>query len=242
MGLTPHEIPGELRLAIGITGNRGKLDPEIFLNLPGVLEAIPVSKPFKLVSRDTKLENSVIRVNGEAIGGPELAIIAGPCSVEGRSQILEIAFMLKELGVKFLRGGAYKPRTSPYAFQGLKAEALEYLAEVREQTGLRIVTEVKDIETLPATAQAADILQVGARNMQNYSLLEALGAGKAGALEARALGHHRGASHGGGIHPDRRQLQRDPVRAQAFAPLRRPPATRWTSTPSPLSRNFRTFR
>ena len=187
MGLTPHEIPGELRLAIGITGNRDKLDPETFLNLPGVLDAIPVSKPFKLVSRDTKAENSVIHVRGEPIGGPELAIIAGPCSVESRSQIIEVAFMLKELGIKFLRGGAYKPRTSPYAFQGLKAKALEYLAEAREQTGLRIVTEVKDIETLPMTAQAADILQVGARNMQNYSLLEALGVQEKPVLLKRGL-------------------------------------------------------
>jgi 3-deoxy-7-phosphoheptulonate synthase len=175
MGLTPHEIPGELRLAIGITGNRGKLDPEIFLNFPGVLEAIPVSKPFKLVSRDVKSENSVIRINGESIGGLELAVIAGPCSVESRSQIIEIGFMLKELGIKFLRGGAYKPRTSPYSFQGLKSEAIKYLADVKSQTGLRIVTEVKDTETLPEVAEVADIIQIGARNMQNYSLLEAVG-------------------------------------------------------------------
>ncbi len=176
LGYTPHEIPGEERLAIGITGNRGKVDPELFLNLPGVLDAIAVTKPFKLVSRDVKPENSVIAVNGAQIGGRELAIAAGPCSVESRQQIVDLAFTLKELGVKFLRGGAYKPRTSPYSFQGLKEEALHYLKEAREATGLRIITEVKDSPTLPMVAECADILQVGARNMHNYSLLEELGA------------------------------------------------------------------
>lgn len=175
LGFSPHEIPGEQRMAIGITGNKGKLDPEIFLGLAGVIEAIPVSKPFKLVSRDVKQENSVIQVGNESIGGRELAIIAGPCSVEGRQQIIDIAGQLKEMGIRFLRGGAYKPRTSPYAFQGLKEEALHYLAETRKETGLKIVTEVKDIEMLPAVNEVADVLQVGARNMQNYSLLEALG-------------------------------------------------------------------
>jgi 3-deoxy-7-phosphoheptulonate synthase len=175
LGCVAHEIPGEQRLAIGITGNKGKLDPELFLNLPGVLDAIPVSKPFKLVSRDVKPENSIIRVNGESIGGKELTIIAGPCSVESREQIIETAGILKEMGVKFLRGGAYKPRTSPYAFQGHKIEALQYLKEARDISGLRIVTEVKDTDTLPLVAECADILQIGARNMQNYSLLEAVG-------------------------------------------------------------------
>jgi 3-deoxy-7-phosphoheptulonate synthase len=187
LGYAAHEIPGEQRLAIGITGNRGKLDPEMFLNLPGVVEAIPVSKPFKLVSRDVKAENTVVRVGGESIGGRELAVIAGPCSVESRQQIIDTAFTLKELGVKFLRGGAYKPRTSPYSFQGLKDEALQYLADARAATGLRIVTEVKDTETLPIVLECADILQVGARNMQNYSLLEALGAVRKPVLLKRGL-------------------------------------------------------
>jgi 3-deoxy-7-phosphoheptulonate synthase len=176
LGFSPHEIPGEERLAIGITGNKGKVDPELFLNLPGVLDAIAVTKPFKLVSRDVKPENSVIAVNGARIGGRELAVAAGPCSVEGRQQITDLAFTLKELGVRFLRGGAYKPRTSPYSFQGLKEEALLYLKEARDATGLRIITEVKDSPTLPMVAECADILQVGARNMHNYSLLEELGA------------------------------------------------------------------
>ena len=187
MGYTPHEIPGEQRLAIGITGNRGKLDPEMFLNLSGVVEAIPVSKPFKLVSRDVKAENTIVTVAGEPIGARELAVIAGPCSVESRQQIIDVAFSLKSMGVKFLRGGAYKPRTSPYSFQGLKDEALVYLRDAREATGLRIVTEVKDTETLPMVAECADILQVGARNMQNYSLLEALGALRKPVLLKRGL-------------------------------------------------------
>ena len=175
LGYAPHEIPGEHRTAIGITGNKSRPDAEQFLNLPSVLEAIPVTKPFKLVSRDVKPNDSLIDVGGEIVGGRELTMIAGPCSVEGRQQIIGVASALKEMGVKFLRGGAYKPRTSPYSFQGYKTEALYYLKEAREATGLKIVTEVKDTETLPLVADIADVLQVGARNMQNYSLLEALG-------------------------------------------------------------------
>ncbi len=187
LGYVPHEIPGEERLAIGITGNKGKLDPEQFLQLPGVMEAIPVSKPFKLVSRDVKPDDSIIHIGSDLIGAKELAIIAGPCSVESRQQITDIAFTLKEMGVKFLRGGAYKPRTSPYSFQGYKTEALQYLKEAKEATGLHIVTEVKDTETLPLVSDCADILQVGARNMQNYSLLEALGAQQKPVLLKRGL-------------------------------------------------------
>jgi len=175
LGYAPHEIPGDHRMAIGITGNKNRPDPEQFLNLPNVLEAIPITKPFKLVSRDAKPDDSCISVGGETIGAKELAMIAGPCSVEGRQQIIDVAFALKEMGIKFLRGGAYKPRTSPYSFQGYKTEALHHLKEARDATGLKIVTEVKDTETLPLVADVADILQVGARNMQNYSLLEALG-------------------------------------------------------------------
>jgi 3-deoxy-7-phosphoheptulonate synthase len=176
LGFTPHEIPGDHRLAIGITGNKGKIDPEVFLTLPGVLEAIPISRPFKLVSRDTKPDDTIVSIDGEAIGGKELAVIAGPCSVESRQQIIDMACILRDMGIKFLRGGAYKPRTSPYSFQGLKQEALGYLADARDASGLRIVTEVKDTETLAEVAACADILQIGSRNMQNYSLLEAVGA------------------------------------------------------------------
>jgi 3-deoxy-7-phosphoheptulonate synthase len=187
LGYAPHEIPGDHRMAIGITGNEGKLDPELFLNLPGVLDAIPVSKPFKLVSREAKHEDSVIHVGADSIGSTELAVIAGPCSVESRQQIIDIAAQLKEMGIKFLRGGAYKPRTSPYSFQGLKEEALQYLKEAKEKVGIKIVTEVKDSETLPLVLEVADILQVGARNMQNYSLLESLGSVEKPILLKRGL-------------------------------------------------------
>jgi 3-deoxy-7-phosphoheptulonate synthase len=175
LGFQPHEIPGAQRVAIGITGNNGRISADQFLSLPGVTDAIPVSKPFKLVSREVKSEDTVIAVGNDTIGGKELAIIAGPCSVESRTQILEIASMLKEMGVKFLRGGAFKPRSSPYSFQGLKTEGLEYLKEAAEKTGLHTVTEVKDTESLKEVAACADVIQVGARNMYNFSLLERLG-------------------------------------------------------------------
>lgn len=175
LGLIPHKIPGAERVAIGITGNRGGLDPDLFQSMTGVLEAVRVSKPFKLVSREVKPDDTVIPFGETAIGGSELAIIAGPCSVESRGQIIETAEMLAETGVRFLRGGAFKPRTSPYAFQGLKLEGLEYLREAADRTGMKVVTEVKDTETLPDVLAASDILQVGARNMYNFSLLERLG-------------------------------------------------------------------
>ncbi len=187
LGYSAHEIPGAERVAIGITGNKGKLDKNLFMGMPGVIDAISVSKPYKLVSREVKPDNTEIRLGDEIIGGKELTIIAGPCSVESREQILEMAEMLTSVGVKFLRGGAYKPRTSPYAFQGLKEEALTYLSEVRRRTGMKIVTEVKDVATLPYVAEVADVLQIGARNMQNFSLLEAVGSLKHPVLLKRGI-------------------------------------------------------
>ena len=175
LGFTPHEIPGVQRVAIGITGNKAKVSADNFLVLPGVVDVISVSKPFKLVGRDFKPENTIVDVGGVKFGGNEIQVIAGPCSVESRSQILEIAEMIKESGAKLLRGGAFKPRSSPYAFQGLKLEGLEYLKEAGEKTGLKIVTEVKDTETLSAVAEYSDLLQIGARNMYNFSLLEKIG-------------------------------------------------------------------
>lgn len=175
LGFTPHAIEGAQRMAIGITGNQGKIDPGMFLTMGGVAEAIPVSKPFKLVSREFQPFNTEIKLNGSLIGSKTLTIIAGPCSVESRDQILDIAHRLSEMGVRFLRGGAFKPRTSPYAFQGLKSKGLEYLVEARKQTGMNIVTEVRNEETLHEIAGTADIIQIGARNMQNFSLLEAVG-------------------------------------------------------------------
>jgi 3-deoxy-7-phosphoheptulonate synthase len=175
MGFKAHEIPGAMRVAIGITGNKGKINPEHFSTMSGVEDAIPVSKPYKLVGRDAKHENSEINIDGEVIGGKELTIIAGPCSVESPEQLFQTADAVKEAGAKFLRGGAFKPRTSPYAFQGMKEEGLVLLREAKERTGLKIVTEAKDVQTLPAVAAVADIIQIGARNMHNFSLLEAVG-------------------------------------------------------------------
>jgi 3-deoxy-7-phosphoheptulonate synthase len=175
LGLAPHPIPGAQRVAIGITGNKGGLEPGQFVTLPGVADAIRVSQPWKLVSREVKADDTVLDVGGVPIGGKALAIIAGPCSVESREQLLDAAHAVKAAGARFLRGGAFKPRTSPYEFQGLAEEGLKLLALAREQTGLKIVTEVVDVETLPVVADYADVLQVGARNMQNFSLLKALG-------------------------------------------------------------------
>lgn len=175
LGYQPHEIPGANRLAIGITGNKGKINAELFNTMSGVEEAIPVTRPYKLVGRDAKPENSEIDVDGEIIGGRELAIIAGPCSVESAEQLFRTADAVKEAGAKFLRGGAFKPRTSPYAFQGMKEEGLVLLREAKKRTGLKIVTEVRDNSTLSAVAEVADVIQIGARNMQNFSLLEAVG-------------------------------------------------------------------
>jgi len=176
LGLTPNPIPGAQRIAIGITGNKGPLDPDQFTILPGVADALRVSQPFKLVSREVKQEDTVIDVGGVSLGGKDLAIMAGPCSVESKEQILECARAVKKAGARFLRGGAYKPRTSPYEFQGLAEEGLKLLALAREETGLKIVTEVMDVETLPMVADYSDVLQLGARNMQNFSLLKQLGA------------------------------------------------------------------
>ena len=175
LGFKAHPMPGATRTAIGITGNQGAIDPAHFEFLPGVAEAIRVSKPYKLVSRDLKHENSIVRVGDTDVGGPEPAIMAGPCAVESLEQTMEIAEVVASTGVKFFRGGAFKPRTSPYAFQGLGEQGLKILAQARERYGLRIVTEVLDTETLDLVASYADVLQVGARNMQNFSLLRAVG-------------------------------------------------------------------
>ncbi len=175
MGYKPHAIGGAQRIAIGITGNQGKIDPSNFLTMGGVADAISVSKPFKLVGREFKPENTEIRINGNIIGGNELTIIAGPCSVESREQIIDIADILASMGIQFLRGGAFKPRTSPYSFQGLKEKGLAILDEARSRTGINIVTEVRSEETLAMVAEVTDIIQIGARNMQNFALLEAAG-------------------------------------------------------------------
>src|SRR5277367_5315394 len=175
LGFRPHVMPGAERTAVGITGNHGPIDPAELEPLPNVAEAIRVSKPYKLVSREVKPDNTVVHIHGTAVGGEELAICAGPCSVESREQILASARAVKAAGAGLLRGGAYKPRTSPYAFQGLAEEGLQFLAEARSETGLGIVTEAIDVETFDLVEKYADCVQIGARNMQNFSLLRRAG-------------------------------------------------------------------
>jgi 3-deoxy-7-phosphoheptulonate synthase len=177
LGFRAHPLPGAQRTAIGITGNQGEVDRGNLEELPGVAEVIRVSKAYKLASRDVKEEDTIIRFAGTdaAIGGRSLAIIAGPCSIESREQAFAIADLVAASGAQFFRGGAYKPRTSPYAFQGLGLEALRIMADIRSRFGLRIVTEAIDNETLDLVAEWADVVQIGARSMQNYSLLKRAG-------------------------------------------------------------------
>ncbi len=171
----PHLITGNFKLAVGVTGPTNELTLEEFLIMDSVEDVFRVSKPYKLVSREMKQEDTIIEMGDSLIGGKELTVIAGPCSIESRQQLFDIAGELKEMGIKFLRAGAYKPRSSPYSFQGLKEEGLEYLAEVKKELGMMIVTEAKDTDTLPAISEVADVIQIGARNMQNFSLLEQVG-------------------------------------------------------------------
>jgi len=187
LGFRPHIIPGAQRTAIGITGNPGAIDPCEFVDLAGVAEAIRVSKPYKLVSREVKPDNTVVEVAGVPVGGADLVLIAGPCSVESREQILASARAVKDAGAQLLRGGAYKPRTSPYAFQGLHEEGLQYLAEARAETGLGVVTEVIDVETFELVERYADCVQIGARNMQNFSLLRRAGRSRLPVLLKRGI-------------------------------------------------------
>ncbi len=177
LGFRAHPLPGAQRTAIGITGNQGEVDRGNLEELSGVAEVIRVSKPYKLASRDVKEEDTIIRFAGTdaTIGGRDLAILAGPCSIESRDQAFAIAEQVSAAGAQFFRGGAFKPRTSPYAFQGMGIEALRIMAEVRDRFGLRIITEALDSETLELVAEWADVIQIGARNMQNFSLLKKAG-------------------------------------------------------------------
>jgi 3-deoxy-7-phosphoheptulonate synthase len=187
LGFVPNNIPGATRLAIGITGNQGPVDAGIFTVMPGVADAVPVSKPWKLVSRETKPDDTVLKIGAAQIGGGKFGVIAGPCAVESREQVDTAATAVKAAGAHFLRGGAFKPRTSPYGFQGLKEEGLKILADARAKTGLPIVTEVMDTRDVELVAKYADVLQIGARNMQNFSLLEAVGAQKKAVMLKRGL-------------------------------------------------------
>ncbi|MHB8852260.1 MAG: 3-deoxy-7-phosphoheptulonate synthase [Ignavibacteriaceae bacterium] len=170
-----HLITGNFKIAIGVTGQTNKLSEEEFLTMDSVEDVVRVSKPYKLVSREMKAQDTIINIDDSPIGTQELTVIAGPCSVESRQQLFDIAGELKEMGIKYFRAGAYKPRSSPYSFQGLKEKGLEYLADVRKELGMLIVTEAKDTTTLPLISECSDIIQIGARNMQNFSLLEEVG-------------------------------------------------------------------
>ncbi len=189
LGYRAHPLPGAQRTAIGITGNQGQLEAGSLEELSGVAEVIAVSKPYKLVSREVKEEDTVITFPGTnaTIGGRGLAVIAGPCSIETREQAFAAAEQVTAAGAQFFRGGAYKPRTSPYAFQGLGEEALKIMVEIRERYGLRIVTEAIDSEALELVDHYADVIQIGARNMQNYSLLRAAGRKRKPVLLKRGL-------------------------------------------------------
>src|SRR5437762_10103161 len=177
LGYRPHSIPGAERTAIGITGNKGEVEPGTLDDMPGVQEVIRVTKPYKLVSRDMKEENTVVSFPGTdtSFGGPGLAIVAGPCAIENREQAFAVAERVHRAGAQFFRGGAYKPRTSPYSFQGLEEEGLRIMSEIRQQFGMKIITEAIDHESLDLVEEYADVIQIGARNMQTLSLLKRAG-------------------------------------------------------------------
>jgi 3-deoxy-7-phosphoheptulonate synthase len=187
LGFKAHPMPGMTRTAIGITGNPTAIDPSHFENLDGVAEAIRVSKPYKLITLDLRPEKTVVRIGDATIGGDELAIIAGPCAIESRAQAFAIAEAVRRSGARFFRGGAYKPRTSPYAFQGLGEEGLKILADVREVYGLKIVTEALDEAGVDLVERYGDMIQIGARNMQNFTLLRRAGRARIPVLLKRGL-------------------------------------------------------
>ncbi len=187
LGYKAHPMPGATRTAIGITGNQGMIDASHFEVLPGVAEAIRVSKPYKLISLDLRPEKTIVRVGDATIGGDELAIIAGPCAVESHAQAFAVAESVRRSGARFFRGGAFKPRTSPYAFQGLGEEGLRILAEIRDVYGLKIVTEALDENGVDLVERYGDVIQIGARSMQNFSLLRRVGKTRLPVLLKRGL-------------------------------------------------------
>ena len=187
LGYKAHPMPGAMRTAIGITGNQSAVDPSHFETLAGVAEAIRVSKPYKLITLDIRPEKTIVRVGDATIGGDELAIIAGPCAIESRAQAFAVAEAVRRSGARFFRGGAFKPRTSPYAFQGLGEEGLRILAEIRETYGLRVVTEALDETGVDLVERYGDVIQIGARSMQNFSLLRRVGKSHLPVLLKRGL-------------------------------------------------------
>ena len=187
LGYRGHPMPGSQRTAIGITGNQGAVDASRFENLPGVAEVVRVSKPYKLVTLDLRPEKTVVKFGDAEIGGDELAMIAGPCALESREQAFSIAETVQRSGAKFFRGGAFKPRISPYALQGMGEEGMKILAEVREIYGLKIVTEALDESGIDLVEKYGDMIQLGARNMQNFSLLKRAGKSHLPVLLKRGL-------------------------------------------------------
>lgn len=187
LGCQAHVSEGDERTIIGIIGNGRPLDQEQIQRMDGVERTVPVLRPFKLASRDFHPQGTIVPINGVSVGGKRLAVMAGPCAVEGREQLLEAAKAVRNAGAQMLRGGAFKPRTSPYSFQGLGEEGLRLLAAAREETGLPVVTEVMSPEQVPLVATYADILQIGARNMQNYALLHAVGEAQRPVLLKRGM-------------------------------------------------------
>lgn len=187
LGFKAHPMPGATRTAIAITGNQTSVDPAHFEHLPGVLEAVSVTKPYKLVTLDLCPEKTIVRIGDATIGGDELAIIAGPCAIESREQAFTIANAVWRSGARFFRGGAFKPRTSPYAFQGLGEEALKILVDIRDEYGLKIVTEALDERGVDLVERYGDMIQIGARNMQNFSLLRRAGKSHLPVLLKRGL-------------------------------------------------------
>jgi 3-deoxy-7-phosphoheptulonate synthase len=186
-GYTARSIPGGERVSIGVLNNQGPVDASLFMGLPGVKDAIPVTRPYKLVSREVQPEDTIIDVRGINIGNGHMTIIAGPCAIESEAQALTIAKCVRHAGAQMFRGGAFKPRTSPYAFQGLGEEGLKILAQVRETTGMPVVTEVMDFETFDLVEEYTDIIQIGTRNMQNFSLLRRAGRSKKPILLKRGM-------------------------------------------------------
>src|SRR5450432_1206825 len=187
LGFRAHPMPGATRTAIGVTGNKGAVDLSHFENLPGVAEAIRVTKPYKLITLDLRPDRTVVDVGGAKIGDGSLAVIAGPCAVESREQAFATAESVARSGAKFFRGGAFKPRTSPYAFSGLGEEALKILGEIRKEFGLKIVSEALDSETVELVEKYADMIQIGARNMQNFTLLKRVGRSRLPVLLKRGM-------------------------------------------------------
>jgi 3-deoxy-7-phosphoheptulonate synthase len=187
LGYHPHTIRGVERNVVGAVGHEDKTPLQVLEQMPGVEAVIPILKPWKLVGREFKPDDTIIDVGGETIGGAHIAVIAGPCSVESEQQIIESAIAVKEAGAKFLRGGAFKPRTSPYAFQGLEEEGLRYLAKAREITGLKIVTEIVSVTDVDLVGKYTDVYQIGARNAQHFALLKRVGETKIPVLLKRGM-------------------------------------------------------